>query len=323
MPLRRLIFLAAGLLAAASATTHGQPYPAKPIRMIVSYPAGGANDIVARAVGQKLTEMLGQAIVVENRSGAGGTIGADAAAKSTPDGYTLLMAAGAHTLAPSLYSKLPYDIVRDFAPVSICAKSAYLLVLHPSVPAKSVKELIALARAKPGTLTYASSGVGAPPHLAAEMFSAMAGVKMVHVPYKGDTPAIQDMLGGHVDLGFIAVSATSVLVKSGKLKALAVSSAQRTAVMPDLPTVAEATGFRDYEITTWWGMLAPAGTPADAINRLTAAMAKIAQMPDIKERFGGLGLEAAANTPEQFAAFIQSEIAKFGKLAKAAGVKPE
>jgi tripartite-type tricarboxylate transporter receptor subunit TctC len=317
------ILLSASLTVVFSAAVHAQTYPSKPVRMIVSYPAGGANDIVARAVGQKLTELLGQTVVVENRSGAGGTIGADAAAKSAPDGYTLLMAAGAHTLAPSLYSKLSYDIVKDFAPVSICARSAYLLVLHPSVPAKSVKELIALARAKPGSLTYASSGVGAPPHLAAEMFSAMAGIKMVHVPYKGDTPAIQDMLGGHVDLGFIAVSATSLLVKSGKLKALAVSSAQRTAAMPDLPTVAEATGFKDYEITTWWGMLAPAGTPADAIARLSTAMARIAQMPDIKERFGALGLEPASSTPEQFSSFIKSEIAKFGKLAKAAGVKPE
>jgi len=316
-------FLAASLAIAASAAVHAQSYPSKPVRMIVSYPAGGANDIVARAVGQKLTEILGQTVIVENRSGAGGTIGADAAAKSAADGYTLLMAAGAHTLAPSLYSKLSYDIVKDFTPISISARSAYLLVLHPSVPAKSVKELIALARAKPGSLTYASSGVGAPPHLAAEMFSAMAGVKMVHVPYKGDTPAIQDMLGGHVDLGFIAVSATSLLVKSGKLKALAVSSAQRTAAMPDLPTVAEASGFKDYEITTWWGMLAPAGTPADAISRLSAAMARIAQMPDIKERFAALGLEAASNTPDQFSAFIKSEIAKFSKLAKAAGVKPE
>jgi len=323
MPPRFLILLCAGVTAASSAGVHAQSYPAKPVRMIVSYPAGGANDIVARAVGQKLTEMIGQTVVVENRSGAGGTIGADAAAKSAPDGYTLLMAAGAHTLAPSLYARLPYDIVRDFAPISICAKSAYLLVLHPSVPAKSVKELIALAKAKPGSLTYASSGVGAPPHLAAEMFSAMAGIKMIHVPYKGDTPAIQDMLGGHVDLGFIAVSATSVLVKAGKLKALAVSSGQRTAVMPDLPTVAEATGFKDYEITTWWGMLAPAGTPAEAIGRLAAAMAKIAQMPDIRDRFGALGLEAASSTPEQFAAFIKAEIAKFSKLAQAAGVKPE
>lgn len=314
-----------GLLLAALAPTpaSAQAYPAKPIRIIVSYPAGGANDIVARSVGQKLTELLGSSIVVDNRSGAGGTIGADVAAKAPPDGYTLLMAAGAHTLAPSLYSKLPYDIVRDFATVSISAKSTYLLVVHPSVPATSVKELIALARAKPGGLNYASSGIGAPPHLAGEMFNTLANVKLVHVAYKGDTPAIADLLGGHVDLAFIAVSATAAHIKAGKLRALAVTSAQRTPVMPDLPTVAEAGGLKEFDISTWWGLLAPAATPADAVNKLAAAMAKIAAMPEIKTRFGELGVEAAANTPEQFSAFIKTEIQKFARLAKLAGVKPE
>ena len=300
-----------------------QSYPAKPIRIIVSYPAGGANDIVARSVGQKLNELLGASIVVDNRSGAGGTIGADVAAKAPADGYTLLMAAGAHTLAPSLYIKMPYDIVRDFAPISISAKSTYLLVVHPSVPAHSVKELIALARATPGRFNYASSGVGAPPHLAGEMFNTLAKVQMVHVAYKGDTPAIADLLGGHVDLAFLAVSATSPHIKAGKLRALAVTGAQRTPVMPDLPTIAEAGGLKEFDISTWWGLLTPAGTPADAISKLSAAMAKIAAMPDIKTRFGELGVEAASDTPDQFGAFIKSEIQKFAKLAKLAGVKPE
>ena len=300
-----------------------QTYPAKPIRIIVSYPAGGANDIVARSVGQKLNELLGASIVVDNRSGAGGTIGADVAAKAPADGYTLLMAAGAHTLAPSLYIKLPYDIARDFAPISISAKSTYLLVVHPSVPARSVNELIALARAKPGGLNYASSGIGAPPHLAGEMFNTLAGVRLVHVAYKGDTPAIADLLGGHVDLAFLAVSATSPHIKAGKLRALAVTSAQRTPVMPDLPTIAEAGGLKDFDISTWWGLLAPAGTSPEAVNRLAAAMAKIAAMPDIKARFGELGVEAAANTPEQFGAFIKAEIQKFAALVKLAGIKPE
>ena len=314
-----------GLLLAALAPSPAaaQAYLAKPIRIIVSYPAGGANDIVARSVGQKLTDLLGAGIVVDNRSGAGGTIGADVAAKAPPDGYTLLMAAGAHTLAPSLYSKLPYDIVRDFAPVSISAKSTYLLVVHPSVPANSVKELIALARAKPGGLNYASSGIGAPPHLAGEMFNTLANVKLVHVAYKGDTPAIADLLGGHVDLAFLAVSATSPHIKAGKLRALAVTGAQRTPVLPELPTIAEAGGLKEFDISTWWGLIAPAGTPADAVTKLSAAMAKIAAMPDIKTRFGELGVEAAANTPEQFSAFIKSEIQKFARLAKLAGVKPE
>lgn len=300
-----------------------QGYPAKPVRVIVSYPAGGANDIVARSVGQKFSEMLGAGFPIDNRSGAGGTIGADVAAKAPADGYTLLMAAGAHTLAPSLYIKLPYDIARDFAPISISAKSAYLLVAHPSVPANSVKELIALARARPGGLNYASSGVGAPPHLSGEMFNSLAKVRLTHVAYKGDAPAIIDLLGGHVDLAFISISAVSPYVKSGKLKALAVTSAQRTPVMPELPTIAEAGGLKDFDISTWWGLLAPAGTPADVVNKLSAAMAKVAAMPDIKTRFGELGVEAAANTPEQFAAFIRSEIQKFAGLAKVAGVKPE
>jgi len=267
--------------------------------------------------------LLGASIVVDNRSGAGGTIGADVAAKAPADGYTLLMAAGAHTLAPSLYIKLPYDIARDFAPISISAKSTYLLVVHPSVPARSVKELIALARAKPGGLNYASSGIGAPPHLAGEMFNTLAGVRLVHVAYKGDTPAIADLLGGHVDLAFLAVSATSPHIKAGKLRALAVTSAQRTPVMPDLPTIAEAGGLKDFDISTWWGLLAPAGTPPDVVNRLAATMAKIAAMPDVKARFGELGVEAAANTPEQFGAFIKAEIQKFAALAKLAGIKPE
>jgi tripartite-type tricarboxylate transporter receptor subunit TctC len=322
MPFRPLpVFAALACLLATAA--HGQTYPSKPIRVIVSYPAGGANDIVARAVGQKLVEMLGQSVVVDNRSGAGGTIGADVAAKSPPDGYTLLMAAGAHALAPSLYIKLPYDIVKDFAPVSLAAKSSYLLVVHPSVPAKNVKELIALSKARPGKLNYASSGIGAPPHLAAEMFGTMTGTTMTHVPYKGDTPAIADLLGGHVDLAFLAISATSPHIKAGKLRALAVTSAQRTSAMPELPTVAEAGGLKDYDVSTWWGLLAPAGTPREAVDRLSQSVAKVAAMPDIKQRFTELGLDATANTPEQFSIFLKSEIDKFAKLAKLAGVKPE
>ena len=321
MNIRLACSFLAGLVCAQFACAQG--YPAKPIRIIVSYPAGGANDIVARSVGQKMNEMLATSIVVDNRSGAGGTIGADVAAKAPADGYTLLMAAGAHALAPSLYVKLPYDIARDFAPISISAKSTYLLVTHPSVPANSVRELIALARARPGGLNYASSGIGAPPHLAGEMFNTLAKVKMTHVAYKGDTPAIADLLGGHVDLAFLAVSATSPQIKAGKLKALAVTSAQRTPVMPELPTIAEAGGLKEFDISTWWGLLAPAGTPQDAISKLAAAMAKIAALPDIKSRFGELGVEAAANTPDQFGAFIKSEIQKFAKLARLAGVKPE
>ena len=213
--------------------------------------------------------------------------------------------------------------MKDFAPVSLAAKSSYLLVVHPSVPAKSVRELIVLAKARPGRLNYASSGIGAPPHLAAEMFGTMTGTTMTHVPYKGDTPAIADLLGGHVDLAFLAISATSPHIKAGKLRALAVTSAQRTSAMPELPTVAEAGGLKGYDISTWWGLLAPAGTPREAVDRVSQSVAKIVAMPDIKERFTALGLDATANTPEQFSAFLKSEIEKFAKLAKLAGVKPE
>jgi tripartite-type tricarboxylate transporter receptor subunit TctC len=319
--LSKALTMLAALLCAGIA--FGQSYPTKPIRVIVSYPAGGANDIVARTIGQKLKDLIGASIVVENRAGAGGTIGADIAAKAPADGYTLLMAAGAHALAPNLYAKMPYDIVKDFAPISLAAKSTYLLVIRPGVPANSVAELIALAKSKPGQLNYASSGIGAPPHLAAEMFNTLAKVQITHVAYKGDAPVITDMLGGHVDLTFIAVSAVSPHIKSGKLKALAVTSAQRTSVLPELPTIAEAGGLKDYDVSTWWGLLAPAGTPQEVVSLLSGAMAKIAAMPDIKESFGALGIEPAANTPEQFAAFIQAEMQKFAKLAKLAGVKPE
>lgn len=318
---RNLLAALVGTLLVPSAW--GQSYPARPIRVIVAYPAGGANDIVARTVGQKMSELLGQPIVVDNRGGAGGTIGADVAAKSPPDGYTLLMGAGGHTLAPSLYSKLPYDIITDFTPISTAAKSSYMLVLHPSVAAKSVKELIGLAKASAGKLSYASPGIGTPPHLAAEMFKTMAGVDMIHVAYKGDTPAIADLLGGHVDLGFLAISATVPHVKAGKLKALAVTSLQRTPVMPDMPTVAEAGGLKGYDISTWWGLFAPAGTSSEIVHRLSANMAKIVTLPDIRERFAALGIEPAANTPEQFALLVKAEVEKFARLAKAAGIKPE
>ena len=304
-------------------TAWGQGYPDKAIRLVVPYPPGGVTDLLGRLVGPKMAELLGRSVVIDNRGGAGGTIGANAVAKSPPDGYTLLVVAGGHTLAPNLYAKLPYDIVKDFAPISILVKTIYLLVLHPSIPAKSVKELIALAKAKPGALSYASAGVGNLGHLSAEMFSAMANIKMTHVPYKGDNPAIADLLGGQVDLGFFATSVTASHIKAGKLRALAVTSAQRTPLMPDVPTVAEAGGLKGYDISSWMGVVAPAGTPAEIVNRLNTTMAKIVTPPDFKERFATLGFEPAVNTPEEFSAFIKAEVEKFAKLAKAAGVKPE
>ena len=297
-------------------------YPIKPIRIIVAYPAGGANDIVARAIAQELAPDLGQSVVIDNRSGAAGIVGAEAAAKSAADGYTLFMAAGAHTLAPSLHVSLPYDIIRDFQPISLAATGTYLLVVHPSLPAKSVKELIALAKAKPGALNFASSGVGAPPHLAGVMFQKLAGVTLGHVPYRGDTPAIADLMAGHVHLAFLSIQPLIPQVKAGKLRALAITSGTRSSAIPELPTIAES-GLPGYDIGTWWGLLAPAKTPVPIVDRLAAAMRKATALPSIKERFAAGGIAAQSNTPKEFAAMIKSEVGRYRELASAAGVKPE
>lgn len=310
------------LLLLIAPAASAQDYPAKPVRIIVAYPAGGANDIVARAIGQELAQELGQPFVIENKSGAAGTIGADAAAKSPPDGYTLFMAAGAHTLAPSLHKTLPYDIVSDFQPISLGARGTYLLTVHPSVPAKSVGELIALAKAKPGSLNFASSGAGAPPHLAGVLFQKLAGVELNHVPYRGDTPAITDMIAGHVQMGFMSIQPLMPHVKAGTLRALAITSGARSAAVPDLPTVAES-GLPGYDIGTWWGLLAPAKTPRPIVERLASAMRKATAVPSVKERFAAGGNVAQSNTPEEFAAMIRSEVSRYRELASSAGVKPE
>ena len=320
--MRILNILPAVLLALTGLVQAQDSYPTKPVRIIVAYPAGGANDIVARTIGQELAQELGQPMVIENKSGAAGIIGADAAAKSPPDGYTLFMAAGAHTLAPSLHKSLPYDIVRDFQPVSLAALGTYLLVVHPSVPANSVKELIELARNKPGSLSFASSGVGAPPHLAGVMFQKLAGVTLNHVPYRGDTPAIADMMAGHVQLGFMSIQPLIPQVKAGTLRALAITSGKRSAAMPELPTIAES-GLPGYDIGTWWGMLAPAKTPRPIVDRIAAAMRKVTAIPSVKERFAAGGIAAQSNLPDEFAAMIKSEVVRYRELASAAGVQPE
>jgi len=320
--MRILKILPAVLLALTGLVQAQDSYPTKPVRIIVAYPAGGANDIVARAIGQELAQELGQPMVIENKSGAAGIIGADAAAKSPPDGYTLFMAAGAHTLAPSLHKSLPYDIVRDFQPVSLAALGTYLLVVHPSAPANSVKELIELAKSKPGSLSFASSGVGAPPHLAGVMFQKLAGVTLNHVPYRGDTPAIADMMAGHVQLGFMSIQPLIPQVKAGTLRALAITSGKRSAAMPELPTIAES-GLPGYDIGTWWGLLAPAKTPRPIVDRIAAAMRKVTAMPSVKEHFAGGGIAAQSNLPDEFAAMIKSEVVRYRELASAAGVQPE
>jgi tripartite-type tricarboxylate transporter receptor subunit TctC len=316
---------AMGALAVASAAwgaETAQSYPSRVVKIVVSYSAGGSNDTVARAIAAELSQQLGQNFIVENRAGASGTIGADAVAKSTPDGYTLFMGAGAHTLAPALFKSLPYDIVRDFAPISIAAKSSYVLVVNPAVPVKSVNELVALAKAEPGKLNYASAGRGTPLHLAAELFKSMTGTDIVHVPYGGDTPALVDLMSGTVQLAFMSVSSTAPQIHGGKLRALAVTGAQRTPALPDLPTLQEL-GFAGYDIATWWGLFAPAGTPPAIVDKLNAAMRKAAELATIRDRFAPHGLEPASNSPEEFAELVKNETRRYGEIAKIAGIKPE
>jgi tripartite-type tricarboxylate transporter receptor subunit TctC len=321
---RALRVFAGGLLFALCAIgglAHAQNYPNKSIRLIVPFPPGGPADILSRAIGQKLTDSWSQQVVVDNRAGAGGAIGSELAAKAAPDGYTLLMGfVGTHAINPSLYSKLPYDNVKSFEPVSLVATATIILVLHPSLPAKSVKELIALAKSKPGELTFGSPGNGTPQHLAGELFSTMAGVKMTHVPFKGAVPAISDLLGGRISLVFSSAPPALPHVATGKLRALAVTSGKRSSVAPDLPTVAES-GLPAFEVINWYGVLVPARTPKAVVDKLNAEIAKIMKMPDVKERLSSVGIETFSSTPAQFAAFIKDETAKWAKVVKFSGAR--
>jgi tripartite-type tricarboxylate transporter receptor subunit TctC len=308
------------LAACGAATVSAQTYPAKAVRMIVSYPAGGPNDIMGRTISAKLTELMGQTFVVDNRSGAAGNIGTDSVAKAAPDGYTLLMGAGAMTIAPSLYPKLPYDVVRDFAPVSMVASAGFVLVLHPSVPAKTVAQFIDLLKKQPGKLNCASSGVGAPPHLALELFQSMTGTKMNHIPYKGATPALTDLVGGQVDLYFAGISGAIPHIQSGRLRTLAVTGKKRSVVLPEVPTL-DQSGLKGYDVATWFGVLAPAGTPRDIINRLNAATVKAVSLPDTREKLLAAGAEPDSSTPEEFAKHIREEIVKFREIVRTSGAK--
>jgi tripartite-type tricarboxylate transporter receptor subunit TctC len=310
------------LVAAAAAWGAEQRYPTKPIRLIVAYPAGGPSDIIGRTAAQRVGEQLGAAMVVENRAGAGGNVGFEYVAKAAPDGYTLLLAAGAMTIAPSIYPKLGYDVVRDLAPISLVADSTFVLVLHPAVPAKSVKELIALARARPGVLNVASAGLGSPPHLSAELFQSMTKAKLVHVPYKGATPALVGLLGGEVDLYFGGISSAAPHVKSGRLRGLAVTGRKRSIALPELPTLDES-GLKGFDISTWFGLMAPAGTPADIIGRLNAATVKAVALPEMRETLLGLGFEPVSNTPAEFAAHVKEELKKFASIVKTSGARFE
>jgi len=297
-------------------------YPHKPIRMIVPYPPGGPTDVLGRIVAQKLSESLGQQVVVENRPGASGMIGAELVAKAAPDGYTLLTNASIHVINPSLYPKMNFDALRDFAPVSLIAQVPLILVVNPGLPVKSVQELIALGKAEPNRLNFGSSGNAAAPHLAGESFKIATGIQMQHVPYKGSAPALTDLIGGQVQLIFDSMPSAMPHVKSGKIRALAVTTAKRSPTVPDLPTIAES-GVPGFDISTWYGVWAPAGTPKDIVNKVSAEIAKALQQPAVRERLAALGAEPVGNTPEEFAAYCQSELAKWSKIVRESGARAD
>jgi tripartite-type tricarboxylate transporter receptor subunit TctC len=299
-----------------------QSYPVKPVRLLSGFPAGGANDYHARVLAQKLTEFFGQTVIVENRGGAGGTIAADAIAKAAPDGYNLLMGFGSLAVAPSVYAKLPFDVLKDFTAVSLACRIQNVLVVPSALPAKNVQELIALARAHPGKMNYASSGTGATPHLSAEMFKAIAKVDITHIPYKGDTPAFVDLLAGQVDMMITVVQSTLVHIESGKLRPLAVTGLKRTASLPKVPTMQEA-GLTGYELTSWFGVMGPANMPRDVLDRLNGAVVKAIAQKDLQDKFVAGGSEPEASTPEQFAQLIRDDVAKFARIVKAAGIVPQ
>ena len=294
-------------------------YPDRPVRLIVPFPPGGPTDIVARPLAQNLSENLGQQVIVDNRGGAGGNIGAAAVVKSAADGYSLLMGTvGTHAINASLYKKLTFDPVKDFAPVSLVAQAAVVLVVHPSVPAKTLNEFIALAKFKPAQITFGSAGSGSPGHLTGELFKDMAGVDLVHVPYQGSAPAISDLLGGQIHAMFDPIQATLSHVKAGKLRILGVSSSKRSSALPDVPTIAEA-GVPGFETTAWWAVFAPAGTPKGIITKLNTEIVKIMRSADMKERLRQLDIEPIGSTPDQLAAFMKTETAKWSRAVKFSG----
>ena len=312
----------AGLSVAPAALA--QAYPTKPVRVVVPYPPGGVGDTTMRAIAQQLSESLGQPFVIDNKPGASQMIGADAVAKAAPDGYTLFLGS-VTSLAINVSSqkKMPYDPVKDFAPVSMLYFSPMYLVVNPAVPAQSVKELVALAKAQPGKLSFASIGQGGSIHLAGEMFKSMAGVDITHIPYKGSAPAITDIIGGQVSLMFDAGVSALPQVRAGKLRALAITTAKRVDSTPELPTVAEAGGLPNYEATLWFGLVAPAATPRDIVNRLSQELAKILRQPALQARFANLGVEFSASSPEEFATYIRAETLKWGKVFRDAKVEQE
>jgi tripartite-type tricarboxylate transporter receptor subunit TctC len=316
-------FFAVAVLVLYASLAAAQSYPVKPMRLIIPYPPGGGTDFFARTLGAKLTESLGQQVVMDQRPGAGGVIGADAAAKAAPDGYTLLIGQTSNlAINPNLRKNLPYDPVKDFAPVSLIAGSPSVLVVHPSLPVRTVKDLVALAKAKPGEINYATAGNGTPGHLSAAYFTHIAKIDVVNVPYKGASPALMDLLAGNVAFYFTSPVAAQPLVKAGRLRQLAVTSGKRFPPLPDVPTIAEA-GYPEIDLTSWWGLLTPAGVPREIVTRLNADTVKAMNAPEMKERLARQGAAVMTDTPEQFAAFIRTEIVKWGKMVQASGAKVE
>lgn len=317
----RILILACNVFVLTAAVAQADTWPGKPIKWIVPFSPGGNSDIIARLVGAKLQVVLGQPVVVENKLGAGGGLGADLVAKSPPDGYTIMSGTIAtHAINAALYANLPYDPVRDFAAITLAARVPNLLVIHPDIAAKSVPELIALLKANPGKYTFASAGNGASQHLSGELFKALTGVQMQHVPYKGSPPALQDVMGGNVTMMFDAISTALPLAKSGKLRALAVTTAQRSPIAPEIPTLAEA-GVAGYEMDTWVGVFAPAGTPPEIVKRLNAEIVRILKSPEVHDKLTALGANIVADSPEHCAAFVKSETAKWAELVKKIGAR--
>ena len=318
--LEKLICLAGLALALLVPAAHADTYPAKTVRIIVPYATGGGTDILARLFAQKLGDSWGQPVIVENRPGADGIIGSELIAKSPPDGYNLVLVVAAHVINPSLKEKMPFDILKDFTPITMVAASPWVVVVSPVVPAHNIRELIALAKAQPGKLTFGSSEPSS--RLAGEQFKSLAGIELLHIPYKGGSQIMTDLLGGHIQVGFTSVLTVLQHYKSGKLRVLGVGGKNRSPSMPDIPTVVEA-GLPGYEISAWYGLYGPAGMPKDITEKIQKEIARISTQPDVKERLLQLGAEPVANTPAEFAAFTQAEYAKFAKIIKAAGIQPD
>jgi tripartite-type tricarboxylate transporter receptor subunit TctC len=315
-----LWMVALGVFAAAPAA-HAQ-YPAKPLRLIVPFPPGGGTDAMARTLAPKLGEGLGQQVVIDNRGGAGATIGTELAAKSPPDGYTLFLMTVTNAVSMSLYPNLKFDLVRDFAPVTKLATTPHVLVVHPSVPARTVKELIAVAKARPGSLVYSSSGTGSVSHLAGEYFGFLTGTRMLHVPYKGGGPSVTALVSGEVAVGFATMPSVLAQVKAGRLRGIAMTTAQKSSALPGLPTVGDA-GIANYDVGSWYGLSVPTGTSREIITRLHDVTLKLLALPDVKERLAVSGFEVLVSTPEQYGEFVRAEVERWGKVVKASGAKAE